>query len=72
MDFTIFYPELAFLRFEVWDIDPIGRDFIGQKTMALNSIAEGSSAEFIGQGKCKAFLRCSWGKKVFVNLAKVG
>ena len=46
MEFTISYPELAFVRFEVWDSDPIGRDFIAQRTVALNSIASGESELF--------------------------
>jgi len=41
MEFLITNPELAFIRFEVWDIDPIGRDFIGQRTIFLNAMASG-------------------------------
>uniref|UniRef100_S4RGN9 Phosphoinositide phospholipase C n=1 Tax=Petromyzon marinus TaxID=7757 RepID=S4RGN9_PETMA len=39
--FIIHMPELAMVRFVVWDDDPIGRNFIGQKTIALSSILPG-------------------------------
>uniref|UniRef100_F6ZK74 Phosphoinositide phospholipase C n=1 Tax=Ciona intestinalis TaxID=7719 RepID=F6ZK74_CIOIN len=41
LDFTIFYPELAFVRLAVWDSDPIGRDFIGQRTIAVKAMNTG-------------------------------
>ncbi|XP_012589982.1 PREDICTED: 1-phosphatidylinositol 4,5-bisphosphate phosphodiesterase eta-2 [Condylura cristata] len=31
--FTLHMPEIALVRFLVWDHDPIGRDFIGQRTL---------------------------------------
>ncbi|XP_047196298.1 1-phosphatidylinositol 4,5-bisphosphate phosphodiesterase eta-2a isoform X11 [Hippoglossus stenolepis] len=39
--FTINMPELALVRFLVWDHDPIGQDFIGQRTIAFNSMMPG-------------------------------
>ncbi|XP_069025198.1 1-phosphatidylinositol 4,5-bisphosphate phosphodiesterase eta-2a [Embiotoca jacksoni] len=39
--FTVQMPELALVRFLVWDHDPIGQDFIGQRTIALNSMMPG-------------------------------
>uniref|UniRef100_W5L4B0 Phosphoinositide phospholipase C n=1 Tax=Astyanax mexicanus TaxID=7994 RepID=W5L4B0_ASTMX len=35
--FTVHMPEIALVRFLVWDHDPIGQDFIGQRTLAFNS-----------------------------------
>ncbi|NWV46464.1 PLCH2 phosphodiesterase, partial [Daphoenositta chrysoptera] len=39
--FTVHMPELALIRFLVWDHDPIGRDFIGQRTIAFSSMMPG-------------------------------
>ncbi|XP_029682579.1 1-phosphatidylinositol 4,5-bisphosphate phosphodiesterase eta-2 [Takifugu rubripes] len=39
--FNIQMPEVALVRFQVWDHDPIGRDFIGQRTIALTSMMPG-------------------------------
>ncbi|XP_064326090.1 1-phosphatidylinositol 4,5-bisphosphate phosphodiesterase eta-2 isoform X2 [Phalacrocorax carbo] len=39
--FTIHMPEIALVRFLVWDHDPIGRDFIGQRTIAFSSMMPG-------------------------------
>ncbi|XP_066547208.1 1-phosphatidylinositol 4,5-bisphosphate phosphodiesterase eta-2a isoform X2 [Amia ocellicauda] len=39
--FTLHMPELALVRFLVWDHDPIGRDFIGQRTIAFISMMPG-------------------------------
>ncbi|XP_033823156.2 1-phosphatidylinositol 4,5-bisphosphate phosphodiesterase eta-2 [Periophthalmus magnuspinnatus] len=39
--FNIKMPQIALVRFEVWDHDPIGRDFIGQRTIALRSMLPG-------------------------------
>nr|XP_060481736.1 1-phosphatidylinositol 4,5-bisphosphate phosphodiesterase eta-2 [Panthera onca] len=36
--FTVHMPEIALVRFLVWDHDPIGRDFIGQRTLAFSSM----------------------------------
>ncbi|XP_044205894.1 1-phosphatidylinositol 4,5-bisphosphate phosphodiesterase eta-2 isoform X2 [Thunnus albacares] len=39
--FNIQMPQVALVRFQVWDHDPIGRDFIGQRTVALTSMMPG-------------------------------
>ncbi|RXM94798.1 1-phosphatidylinositol 4,5-bisphosphate phosphodiesterase eta-2 [Acipenser ruthenus] len=39
--FTLHMPEIALIRFLVWDHDPIGRDFIGQRTIAFTSMMSG-------------------------------
>ncbi|XP_032450071.1 1-phosphatidylinositol 4,5-bisphosphate phosphodiesterase eta-2 [Lynx canadensis] len=39
--FTVHMPEIALVRFLVWDRDPIGRDFIGQRTLAFGSMMPG-------------------------------
>ncbi|CAK6952578.1 -phosphatidylinositol 4%2C5-bisphosphate phosphodiesterase eta-2 [Scomber scombrus] len=39
--FNILMPQVALVRFQVWDHDPIGRDFIGQRTVALTSMMPG-------------------------------
>ncbi|KAM8829645.1 LOW QUALITY PROTEIN: 1-phosphatidylinositol 4,5-bisphosphate phosphodiesterase eta-2-like [Synchiropus picturatus] len=39
--FTVHMPELALIRFLVWDHDPIGQDFIGLRTIAFNSMMPG-------------------------------
>uniref|UniRef100_A0A671WAK8 Phosphoinositide phospholipase C n=1 Tax=Sparus aurata TaxID=8175 RepID=A0A671WAK8_SPAAU len=39
--FNIQMPQNALVRFEVWDHDPIGRDFIGQRTVAFTSMMPG-------------------------------
>ncbi|XP_040009088.1 1-phosphatidylinositol 4,5-bisphosphate phosphodiesterase eta-2a isoform X2 [Xiphias gladius] len=39
--FTVHMPEMALVRFLVWDHDPIGQDFIGQRTIAFNSMMPG-------------------------------
>ncbi|XP_030041598.1 1-phosphatidylinositol 4,5-bisphosphate phosphodiesterase eta-2 [Microcaecilia unicolor] len=39
--FTVHMPEVTLIRFLVWDHDPIGRDFIGQRTIAFSSIMPG-------------------------------
>lgn len=39
--FNIQMPQIALVRFEVWDHDPIGRDFIGQRTVAFRSMMPG-------------------------------
>ena len=42
--FTLHMAELALVRFLVWDHDPIGQDFIGQRTIAFNSMMPGKVA----------------------------
>ncbi|KAM8868084.1 1-phosphatidylinositol 4,5-bisphosphate phosphodiesterase eta-2 [Synchiropus picturatus] len=39
--FNIQMPQVALVRFQVWDHDPIGRDFIGQRTVAFRSLMPG-------------------------------
>ncbi|XP_013875782.1 1-phosphatidylinositol 4,5-bisphosphate phosphodiesterase eta-2a isoform X2 [Austrofundulus limnaeus] len=39
--FTVHMPELALVRFLVWEHDPIGQDFIGQRTIAFSSMMPG-------------------------------
>ncbi|KAI1892566.1 hypothetical protein AGOR_G00134900 [Albula goreensis] len=39
--FTLHMPEIALVRFLVWDHDPIGQDFIGQRTIAFTSMMPG-------------------------------
>lgn len=41
LTFTIHLPEIALVRFLVWDHDPIGRDFVGQRTLAFSSLVPG-------------------------------
>lgn len=49
--FTVHMPEIALVRFLVWDHDPIGRDFIGQRTLAFSSMMPGKES---GQGSAFA------------------
>lgn len=46
--FVVHMPDIALVRFLVWDHDPIGRDFIGQRTLAFSSMMPG------GQGASRA------------------
>ncbi|XP_075695772.1 1-phosphatidylinositol 4,5-bisphosphate phosphodiesterase eta-2-like [Rhinoderma darwinii] len=39
--FNVHMPEVSLIRFLVWDHDPIGRDFIGQRTISLSSMMPG-------------------------------
>lgn len=39
--FNIQMPQIALVRFQVWDHDAIGRDFIGQRTVAFTSMMPG-------------------------------
>ncbi|XP_039186561.1 1-phosphatidylinositol 4,5-bisphosphate phosphodiesterase eta-1 isoform X1 [Crotalus tigris] len=41
LTFTIHMPEIAMVRFLVWDHDPIGRDFVGQRTVTFSSLMPG-------------------------------
>ncbi|XP_045153592.1 1-phosphatidylinositol 4,5-bisphosphate phosphodiesterase eta-1 [Echinops telfairi] len=38
LTFTVHMPEIALVRFLVWDHDPIGRDFVGQRTVTFSSL----------------------------------
>lgn len=40
--FTLHMPQIALVRFMVWDHDPIGRDFIGQRTISFKSMMPGN------------------------------
>lgn len=53
--FTVHMPEIALVRFLVWDHDPIGRDFIGQRTLAFSSMMPGRED---GQGSAFASVPC--------------
>lgn len=46
--FMVHMPEVALVRFLVWDHDPIGRDFIGQRTLALSSMMPGGRGQRAG------------------------
>lgn len=48
--FTVHMPEIALVRFLVWDHDPIGRDFIGQRTLAFSSMMPGAQESCEGGG----------------------
>ncbi|KAJ8371125.1 hypothetical protein SKAU_G00111530 [Synaphobranchus kaupii] len=39
--FSLHMPEIALVRFLVWDHDPIGQDFIGQRSIAFTSMMPG-------------------------------
>lgn len=39
--FSIQRPQIALVRFDVWDHNPLGREFIGQRTIALPSMMPG-------------------------------
>ncbi|XP_028855037.1 1-phosphatidylinositol 4,5-bisphosphate phosphodiesterase eta-2 [Denticeps clupeoides] len=39
--FMVHLPQIALVRFMVWDHNPIGRDFIGQRTIAFMSMLPG-------------------------------
>lgn len=47
--FTVHMPEIALIRFLVWDHDPIGRDFIGQRTIAFSSMMPGKTEMLTSQ-----------------------
>ncbi|XP_069753009.1 1-phosphatidylinositol 4,5-bisphosphate phosphodiesterase eta-1 [Narcine bancroftii] len=39
--FTVHMPEIALVRFLVWDHDPTGRDFVGERTVSFHTIMPG-------------------------------
>ncbi|XP_068615998.1 1-phosphatidylinositol 4,5-bisphosphate phosphodiesterase eta-1-like, partial [Brachionichthys hirsutus] len=41
LSFTLHMAEVVLVRFLVWDHDPIGRDFIGQRTVSFSSLMPG-------------------------------
>lgn len=62
--FTVHMPDLALVRFLVWDHDPIGQDFIGQRTIAFNSMMPGEKHHSVitrdAVSKATASLSCCW------------
>lgn len=56
--FTVHMPELALVRFLVWDHDPIGQDFIGQRTIAFDSMMPGKAAEDAPVCRLSSKVRC--------------
>lgn len=57
--FTVHMPEIALVRFLVWDHDPIGRDFIGQRTLAFSSMMLGGCEASGGKAEPRASIPCS-------------
>ena len=47
ISFILTFPELAIVRFVVWDEDPIGRDFIGQVSYPFSSLMPGKMCKLI-------------------------
>ncbi|MEJ1277577.1 hypothetical protein NN561_008494 [Cricetulus griseus] len=45
LTFTVHMPEIALVRFLVWDHDPIGRDFVGQRTVTFSSLVPEHKAD---------------------------
>ncbi|TSL97299.1 1-phosphatidylinositol 4,5-bisphosphate phosphodiesterase eta-2 [Bagarius yarrelli] len=58
--FNVHMPEITLVRFLVWDHDPIGQDFIGQRTIAFNSMMPGYRHVYL-EGKEEA--------SIFVHVA---
>ncbi|NWX88641.1 PLCH1 phosphodiesterase, partial [Nothoprocta pentlandii] len=57
LTFTIHMPEIALVRFLVWDHDPIGRDFVGQRTLAFSSLVPGYRHVYLdGQTEASIFV----------------
>lgn len=56
--FTLHMPEIALIRFLVWDHDPIGRDFIGQRTIAFSSMMPGKKEMGNYQISCSGLFCC--------------
>ncbi|XP_070812069.1 1-phosphatidylinositol 4,5-bisphosphate phosphodiesterase eta-2 [Pituophis catenifer annectens] len=58
--FNIGMPEIALVRFLVWDHDPIGRDFIGQRTIAFTSMLPGYRHVYLeGMEEASVFVHIS-------------
>ncbi|XP_058428750.1 1-phosphatidylinositol 4,5-bisphosphate phosphodiesterase eta-2 isoform X3 [Marmota monax] len=64
--FTVHMPEIALVRFLVWDHDPIGRDFIGQRTLAFSSMLPGKVEEQ-GQGNVTLCPGCPGYRHVYLE-----
>ncbi|XP_037346556.2 1-phosphatidylinositol 4,5-bisphosphate phosphodiesterase eta-2 [Pungitius pungitius] len=58
--FNILMPQIALVRFQVWDHDPIGRDFIGHRTVAFRSMMPGYRHVYL-EGKAES--------SIFVHVA---
>nr|XP_061795236.1 1-phosphatidylinositol 4,5-bisphosphate phosphodiesterase eta-2-like isoform X1 [Nerophis lumbriciformis] len=58
--FNILMPKIALVRFQVWDHDPIGRDFIGQRTIAFRSMMPGYRHVYLeGMAESSVFVHIS-------------
>nr|XP_057910740.1 1-phosphatidylinositol 4,5-bisphosphate phosphodiesterase eta-2 [Doryrhamphus excisus] len=58
--FNILMPQIALVRFQVWDHDPIGRDFIGQRTLAFKSMMPGYRHVYLeGMAESSIFVHVS-------------
>lgn len=56
LSFTLHMAEVVLVRFLVWDHDPIGRDFIGQRTVAFTSLMPGLCWTFDSSQCQKSYL----------------
>lgn len=66
--FNIQMPQIALVRFEVWDHDPIGRDFIGQRTIAFRSMLPGFRHVYLeGMSESSIFVHVA----IINNMGKV-
>ncbi|KAI4896230.1 hypothetical protein NFI96_004350, partial [Prochilodus magdalenae] len=60
LSFTLHMPEVALIRFLVWDHDPIGRDFVGQRTVAFSSLMPGYRHVYLeGMTEASIFIHVS-------------
>ncbi|KAK2861967.1 hypothetical protein Q5P01_001500 [Channa striata] len=58
--FSIQMPQIALVRFQVWDHNPIGRDFIGQRTVAFRSMMPGYRHVYLeGMAESSIFVHVS-------------
>ncbi|KAF7665697.1 hypothetical protein LDENG_00135230 [Lucifuga dentata] len=74
--FNIQMPQVALINFHVWDQDPIGRDFIGQRTVAFTSIMPGYRHVYLeGMEEASIFVHVAindiTGKLTSANAVKV-
>ncbi|KAE8295189.1 1-phosphatidylinositol 4,5-bisphosphate phosphodiesterase eta-1 [Larimichthys crocea] len=61
LSFTLHMAEVVLVRFLVWDHDPIGRDFIGQRTVAFSSLMPGYRHVYLeGLTEASIFVHVSW------------
>uniref|UniRef100_G3P7Y5 Phosphoinositide phospholipase C n=1 Tax=Gasterosteus aculeatus aculeatus TaxID=481459 RepID=G3P7Y5_GASAC len=60
LSFTLHMAEVVLVRFLVWDHDPIGRDFIGQRTVAFTSLMPGYRHVYLeGRTEASIFVHVS-------------